>query len=135
MPAEEFPGVAPLASSQQITEPETHHEPEPERTEATEVQSHNGAALSDDEMSALAEQLAEAKHEEAQAEAEERAEVEEAAAEPFVEAAELDELQDALHDDHEDEAAEAEATADEMHDEALSAESVHRAHGRAHRCS
>ena len=67
--------------------------PEPERAGATEIQSRNGAALSDDEMSALAEQLAEAKHEEAQAEAEERAEAEVAAAEPFVEAAELDELE------------------------------------------
>ena len=47
--------------------------------------------------SALAEQLAEAKHEEAQAEAEERAEAEEAVAEPFVEAAELEELQEALN--------------------------------------
>ncbi|MBZ5697298.1 MAG: Rne/Rng family ribonuclease [Acidobacteriia bacterium] len=123
IPAEEVPEVTPVSSPPRITEPETHHEPEPERTEVTEVRSPNGAALSEDEMSALAEQLAEAKHEEAQAEAEERTEVEEAAAEPFVEAAELDELQDALHDDHEAEAAEAEATADGMHDEALAAES------------
>jgi len=75
-------------------------------------------------MSALAEQLAEAKHEEAQAEAEDLPEVQETGAEPFVEAAELEELQDALHDDHEADAAEAEETADAMHDEALAAESA-----------
>ena len=123
IPADEAPEVTPVPSPSRITEPETHHTPEPERTEAAEAQSRNGAALSEDEINALAEQLAEAKHEEAQAEAEERPEADEAAAEPFVEAAELDELQDALHDDHEAEAAEAEATADEMHDQALSAES------------
>jgi ribonuclease G len=122
-PAEESPDVASLASSEQVGPAGIHPELEPELTEATEIQARSGAALSDEEVSTLAEQLAEAKHEEAQAEAEERVDVEEAAAEPFVEAAELDELQDALHDDHEDEAAEAEATADQMHDEALAAES------------
>lgn len=100
----------------------SHQEPEPNLAEA-EGRPGNGAALSDEEASALAEQLAEAKHEEAQAEAEERTDSEESAAEPFIDAAEIDELQDALHEDHEDEAAEAEAVADEMHEEALAAES------------
>ncbi len=99
-------------------------EAEPEIADAAEVPAHNGASLSDDQMSALAEQLAEAKHEEAQAEAEDLPEVQETAAEPFVESAELEELQDALHDDHEADAAEAEETADAMHDEALAAESA-----------
>jgi ribonuclease G len=124
VPASEFLPVAPVAHPQQVAGPEiAHQEPEAEFAEATEVHPHNGASLSDDEVSALAEQLAEAKHEEAQAEAEHRPEVEETAAEPFVEAAELEDLQDALHDDHEDAAAEAEATADAMHEEALAAES------------
>jgi Rne/Rng family ribonuclease len=123
IPAEEAPEVTPVSSPPLIAEPETHHEPEREPAAVAEIQSHNGAVLSDDEISAFAEQLAEAKHEEAQAEAEEREEVEEVAAESFVDAAELGDLQDALHEDHEAEAAEAEATADEMHDQALSAES------------
>ena len=100
--------------------------------------------LSDEDVSSLAEQLAEAKHEEAQAEAKERAEAIEAAVKPFVESAELEELQEALdtdqegdreevdreadqesdqEDDHEDAAEEADAIADEMHEEALAAES------------
>ena len=99
--------------------------PEPALAEAAETIAPNGASLSDEEVTTLAEQLAEAKHEEAQAEAEDLAEAEETGAEPFVEAAELEELQDALNDDHEDEAAEAEATADEMHEEAMAAESSH----------
>jgi Rne/Rng family ribonuclease len=124
VPAKEFLSVAPVAYPQQVAGPKiAPQEPEREFAEATEVQMPNGASLSDDEVSALAEQLAEAKHEEAQAEAEDRPEVEETAAEPFVEAAELEDLQDALHDDHEDAAAEAEATADAMHDEAMAAES------------
>jgi Rne/Rng family ribonuclease len=123
-PAEESLGVAPVTAPQQPTEAEiVRREPEPEFTEATEVHPQNGASLSDDEVTALAEQLAEAKHEEAQAEAEELTGVEETAAEPFIEAAEIEDLQDALHADHEDEAAEAEATAEAMHDEALAAES------------
>jgi ribonuclease G len=98
--------------------------------------------LSEEDVTSLAEQLAEAKHEEAQADAEERAEAVEAAVKPFVESAELEELQEALdtdqegdqendhegdqendqEDDHEDAAEEADAIADEMHDEALAAE-------------
>jgi Rne/Rng family ribonuclease len=142
VPAEEFPGRAPVVSPKQITEPkiarlqsvsqpEQHLELQPEHlsepkhelAEAAEAHSHNGAILSEDEATAFAEQLAEAKHEEAQAEAEEGEEPEESAAESFVEAAELDELQDALNDDHEHEAADAEATADAAHEEALAAES------------
>jgi Rne/Rng family ribonuclease len=124
VPAEEFLGLAPVASPQQPTEGEiARRESKPEVAEATEVHPQNGASLSDDEVTALAEQLAEAKHEEAQAEAEELTGVEETAAEPFIEAAEIEDLQDALHADHMDEAAEAEATADAMHEEALAAES------------
>jgi len=57
--------------------------------------------LSEEDVSSLAEQLAEAKHEEAQADAEERAEAIEAAVKPFVESAELEELQEALDSDQE----------------------------------
>jgi Rne/Rng family ribonuclease len=101
----------------------------------TDVQAPNGAGLSEEDVSSLAEQLAEAKHEEAQADAEERSEAVEAVAESYVEPAELEELQEALdsdregekeddhEDDHEDAAEEADAIADEMHDEALAAES------------
>ncbi|HSZ21394.1 MAG TPA: Rne/Rng family ribonuclease [Candidatus Acidoferrum sp.] len=94
--------------------------------------------MSEEDVTSLAEQLAEAKHEEAQADAEERAEAIEAVAESFVEPAELEELQEALdsdhegdhegdqdtdqENDHEDAAAEADAIADEMHEEALAAE-------------
>ena len=131
-------------------EPEIVHEgedldAETDHAEETEVHAHNGTALSEEDVAALAEQLAEAKHEEAQAEAEAQAEEIEKGAEPFVEAAELDELQEALDSDHEgdsqeedegeatkseaaeeeaaeDAAAEADAIADEMHDEAMAAE-------------
>ncbi len=121
----------PVVSAEQIIEPMIASEeieqlaelrPEPEIAEAAEAHAHNGASLSEEEATALAEQLAEAKHEEAQAEAEGRDEAEESVAEEFVEAAELDELQDALNDDHEHDAADAEATADEAHEEALAAE-------------
>jgi ribonuclease G len=90
--------------------------------------------MSEEDVTSLAEQLIEAKHEEAQADAEERSEAVEAVAESFVEPAELEELQEALdtdqdadqesdqEDDHEDAAEEADALADEMHDEALAAE-------------
>jgi len=127
--AEEFLDAPAIAYPEQISEPEmVHHErerePEPEIAETAEVTAHNGTNLSDDEVSALAEQLAEAKHEEAQAEAEDLPDLEEIAAEPFVEAAELEDLQDALHDDHVADAEEAEETADAMHDEVLAAESA-----------
>ena len=107
---------------------------------AAETPAPNGASLSEEDVASLAEQLIEAKHEEAQAEAEERSESIEAVAESYVEPAELEELQEALdheeeregdrendreenHEaDHEDAAAEADAIADEMHDEALAAE-------------
>jgi Rne/Rng family ribonuclease len=122
-PAEEKFSVTPVASSPQIIEPEiSRQEPEREVVEPAEARPPNGASLSDEEVSALAEQLAEAKHEEAQADVEELAATEESAAEPFIEAAELEDLQDALHDDHEHDAAEAEETADAMHDEAMAAE-------------
>jgi len=126
-PAVESRGETPFTHPPRTAAPEMAYqerEAEPEIADAAEVPAHNGASLSDDQMSALAEQLAEAKHEEAQAEAEDLPEVQETAAEPFVESAELEELQDALHDDHEADAAEAEETADAMHDEALAAESA-----------
>jgi Rne/Rng family ribonuclease len=98
----------------------------------------NGSRLTDEDVTALAEQLAEAKHEEAQADAEERAEAIEAVAESYVEPAELEELQEALdsdQDEHEEAAEEADAIADEMHDEAMAAEASAEhgeAHGEAH---
>jgi Rne/Rng family ribonuclease len=125
-------------------------EPEAGPEVIADAQAPNGASLSEEDVTSLAEQLAEAKHEEAQADAEERAEAVEAVAESFVEPAELEELQEALdsdhegdkeddhegdkeddqegdkeddqEDDHEDAAEEAEALADEMHDEAMAAE-------------
>ena len=109
-------------------------EAEANHAELTEAQATNGASLSEEDVTSLAEQLAEAKHEEAQADAEERSEAIEAVAESFVEPAELEELQEALdtdqdtdqetdqEDDHEEAAEEADAIADEMHDEAMAAE-------------
>jgi ribonuclease G len=92
----------------------------------TDAHAPNGGSLSEEDVTSLAEQLAEAKHEEAQADAEERSEAVEAVAESYVEPAEMEELQEALdtdrEDDHEDAAEEADAIADEMHDEALAAE-------------
>ncbi len=96
----------------------------------TDAHIQNGAALSDEDVTSLAEQLAEAKHEEAQAEDD----AVESVAETFVEPAELEELQEALdseHDEHEDAAEEADAIADEMHDEALAAEASPE-HGEEH---
>ncbi len=128
---------------------------ESSRAEATETNAANGANLSEEDVSSLAEQLAEAKHEEAQADAEERSEAVESVAESYVEPAELEELQEALdsdqegnhegdqendheadqEEDHENAAAEAEALADEMHDEAMAAEASPghvEEHGEAH---
>ena len=107
--------VAPLAET---SEPESHH------AEIAEASAGNGGALSEEEVSSLAEQLAEAKHEEAQAQAqaEEHSEPIEAAAESFVEAAELEDLQEALDTEHENEREDVEAIADELHEEALAAE-------------
>ncbi len=90
----------------------------------------HGSTLSDEEVSSLSEQLAEAKHEEAHADAEDRAEAAEAVAESYVEPAEMEELQEALdsdreedhENDHEAAAADADAIAEEMHEEALAAE-------------
>ena len=76
----------------------------PEQTASDAPETQQRAELSDDEVSALAEQLAEAKHEEAQASVEQQTEAQEAALEPFVEAAELTELQEAMEDEvHEQE--------------------------------
>jgi Rne/Rng family ribonuclease len=126
-PDRESRSETPYELASRITLPEMAYperELEPEIAGAAEFHPQSGPSLSDDEVSSLAEQLAEAKHEEAQAEGEDLPEAEETAAEPFVEAAELEDLQDALHDDHEADAEEAEATADAMHDEALAAESA-----------
>ena len=67
----------------------------------TDAHISNSAGLSEEDVSSLAEQLAEAKHEEAQAGGEERVEAIEAVAETFVEPAELEELQEALDSDQE----------------------------------
>ena len=94
------------------------------RVEARE-EAHEGngtSGLTDEDVRSLAEQLIEAKHEEAQAEASDIDEAAEASLEPFVDAAEMDDLQDALHEEHLDAAEEAEAAAEEMHEEALAAE-------------
>ncbi len=117
------------------------------RAETAEATAPNGITLSDDETNSLAEQLVEAKHEEAQADAEDRSEAIEAVAETFVEPAELEELQEALdadqeadaeedhqadhEDDHQSAAEEADAIADEMHEEALAAEGSAE-HGEGH---
>src|SRR5712671_7778754 len=133
LPTAAFLSAAPVAYPQQTSEPEiadheleTEHESESEAevAETADIAAHSGPALSEDEVSALAEQLAEAKHEEAQAEVDELPNIEEKGAEPFVESAELEDLQDALHDDHVADAEEAEEVADAMHDEALAADSA-----------
>ncbi len=142
---ESFAGAAEAAAASSLPEAEASN------AEIADAHAPNGASLSDEEVTSLAEQLAEAKHEEAQADAEERAEAIEAVAESFVEPAELEELQEALDSDqdadhegdrdadqesdqehdHEDAAAEADAIADEMHDEALAAEASP-GHGEEH---
>jgi ribonuclease G len=133
LPSEAFLSAAPVAYPQEVSEPEiadheleheSESESETEVAETSDIATHSGPALSEDEVSALAEQLAEAKHEEAQAEVDELPNIEEKGAEPFVEAAELEDLQDALHDDHVADAEEAEEVADAMHDEALAADSA-----------
>jgi Rne/Rng family ribonuclease len=138
--------IAPYPAAQQYAVPPAAAE----TGTARDAQASNGATLSEEDVTSLAEQLAEAKHEEAQADAEERSEAIEAVAESYVEPAEIEELQEALdadqdanhetdqendrdgdregdheedHEaDHEDAAAEADAIADEMHDEAMAAE-------------
>jgi Rne/Rng family ribonuclease len=133
LPSEAFLSAAPVAYPQDVSEPEiagqeleheSESESETEVAETSDIATHSGPALSEDEVSALAEQLAEAKHEEAQAEVDELPNIEEKGAEPFVESAELEDLQDALHDDHVADAEEAEEVADAMHDEALAADSA-----------
>jgi Rne/Rng family ribonuclease len=122
--------ASPIAVPQFATPPQTPEplqtqyggESELESAEPQEILRGNGVNLSEEDVKALAEQLAEAKHEEAHAEAENREDATDVALEPFVDAAELEDLQDALHQDHVDAAAEADAEADEMHDEALAAE-------------
>ena len=127
--AEPFADAPEYSSSSTSAETELIHqaqELESEESDSeegpTEVNAHNGASLSDEEVTALAEQLAEAKHEEAQSDAESETNAIEAAADAFVDAAELDELQEALDTDHEDATEEADAIADQMHDEALAAD-------------
>ena len=127
--------VPQFAAPPQTPEPvQSHHEIEPESeiAESQEILRGNGISLSDEDVNALAEQLAEAKHEEAQAEAENREEAADTSLEPFVDAAELEDLQDALHQDHVDAAEEAEAEAEEMHEEALAAEEGSSEHAELH---
>jgi Rne/Rng family ribonuclease len=124
---EEFVNEQEYAVPPTTTEAETaphakEAEPQEAPAEITEAHAENGGSLSEEQVAALAEQLAEAKHEEAQAEAEDHEEAIEVAAESFVEAAELEELQEALETEHEEAAEEAEAIAEEMHEEALAAE-------------
>jgi ribonuclease G len=133
--ADEDVAVPQLAAPRSGPEPKLDIEIESEDS-VIELHPQNGASLSEEEVSSLAEQLAEAKHEEAQAVAEHRSEALDAAAKPFVEGAELDELQEALDNDTEDEeseedaadeevaaeAAEADAIADEMHEVATAAD-------------
>jgi len=116
--------ISDLKSEPSLAAELAHHEVEAESeiTEPQEILRGNGVSLSDEDVTALAEQLAEAKHEQARAEAEDREEAPEAALDPFVDSAELEDLQDALHQDHVDAAEDADAEADEMHDEALAAE-------------
>ena len=135
----EIAGEESLASTGGATEfAATSAETEAEPAGSPEPITANGSRLTDEDVTALAEQLAEAKHEEAQADAEDRAEAIEAVAESYVEPAELEELQEALdseHDEHEEAAEEADAIADEMHDEAMAAEAsaAHEdEHGEAH---
>jgi len=119
------PAYPPQMAEPELARDEQEIEIDSEIIETSEITAQSGAAtLSEDEVSALAEQLAEAKHEEAQADVDELPNIEEKGAEPFVEAAELEELQDALHDDHVADAEEAEEVADAMHDEALAADSA-----------
>ena len=148
---EAAPPSAELHEETQTHSQETHeefHEHEPEAFQAAEAAAEpheeihaapgNGGALSEEEVSSLAEQLAEAKHEEAQAEAEDLAAANEAALEPFAEAAEIEELHEEHEEegheeegheeeDHESDVAAAEAEADEMHDAAIAADAE--AHG------
>jgi Rne/Rng family ribonuclease len=118
----EFPSGPELAGNLAETEAEFAERDAEPFAGAQEILRGNGVNLSDEDVRVLAEQLAEAKHEEAQAEAEDREEAADTSLEPFVDAAELEDLQDALHQDHVDAAEDAEAEADEMHDEALAAE-------------
>jgi ribonuclease G len=137
------PAAAEPEVESQIILPET----EVDHAEASGVLASNGTSLSDEEVTSLAEQLTEAKHEEAQAVAENRPEAIEAVAETFVESAEMEDLQEALdtdsgadtesdleaeHDaDHEDAEDEADAIADEMHEVAMAAEASPE-HGEEH---
>ena len=116
----------------EITAPLTEEHHHPRVPEEAEVDGHSLPGLTDDEVTALAEQVAEAKHEEAQAEAAARSEALKSPANAFVEEAEIDELQEAFNDD---ESAEPDDTVgemseethdemhDRMHDEALAATS------------
>jgi len=143
---EEVVAVPQLAIPPVKPEPKSEAAMDAEAAATIELHPQNGASLSEEDVTSLAEQLAEAKHEEAQAVAEHRSETLDASVEPFVEAAELDELQEALDSDAEDEsseeeaeedeaadeAAEADAIADEMHDVATAAEAAAPGHTEEH---
>ncbi len=124
-PAVSAPLEASLFAAPETPVAETHAKPETHIEEREEIHEGNGTSgLTDEDVRVLAEQLIEAKHEEAQAEASDVDEATEVSLEPFVGAAEMDDLQDALHEEHMDAAEEAEEDAEEMHEEALAAEGI-----------
>ncbi len=114
VPVQSFGRVAAFEPPAEVTESLTEEDHHGEVSEDAETDGHTLPGLSDEEVTALAEQVVEAKHEEAQAEADERSESLESAADSFVEEAEIEELQEAFS---EDEGAESEATPDEIADE------------------
>jgi Rne/Rng family ribonuclease len=149
---------APAAAEPEIASQIILPDAEAEHAEAPGIHSSNSTSLSDEDVTSLAEQLAEAKHEEAQAVAENRPEAIEAVAESYVESAELEDLQEALdtdseadleeheadheadhesdHEadrdaDHEEAENDADALADEMHEVAMAAEAAPE-HGEEH---
>ncbi len=108
--------AAPAAAEPEIESHIILPEAEAEHAESSEIHTHSGASLSDEDVTSLAEQLAEAKHEEAQAVAENRPEAIEAVAESFVESAELEDLQEALDTDSEADLEEHEADHEADHE-------------------
>jgi Rne/Rng family ribonuclease len=129
-------GLDSEGASPQLSAQRTMPEPRLDLAESSEVLAQNIAPLSEEDVSALAEQLAEAKHEEAQAEAENRDIAEDTAVDAFVDAAEMEDLQEALHheegisaEDMDEDAAEEDSAAGdgsaEMHAEAMRDEDAH----------
>jgi Rne/Rng family ribonuclease len=129
-----FGSVSSFEPPAEITESLTEEDHHGRLPEEAETNGHSLPGLTDEEVATLAEQVAEAKHEEAQAEAAKRSEALESAADSFVEEAEIEDLQEAFS---EDEGTEPEVTTDEMgddvhdqmHDEALAAAAHEDMHG------